>query len=244
MLTGHYIFLMQCQKIHLLCTFHLVFVEDCCYKYQHSPGNLICNPQGQPSAVVLVCNIYSPNGSDVTVRWYRSTQEHLTRVQGEFITNGYNDNITRNLLPFSSLISSHHNRIIENFNESLNGFYWCQIEVNNTCLQPSPYGRIIFNSSSENNCSSDNTVMRTHVPPLCANKVFPVSKTTATPTASCSDGTGPCNLGIVIGAPVGAVVVCILLVVLLALCLIRRKRKKQKRVDHVSHSATSEYNTE
>ena len=122
----------------------------------------------------------------MTVRWYRSTQEHLARVQGELVTSGYNDNITRNLLPFSSLISSHHNRIIENLNESLNGFYWCQIEVNNTCLQPSPYGRIIFNSSSENNCSSNNTVMHIHVPPLCANKICPVSKTTATPTASCS----------------------------------------------------------
>ena len=190
---------------------------------------------------MLVCNIYSPNGSDVTVRWYRSTQEHLARVQGELVTSGYNDNIIRNLLPFSSLISSHHNRIIENFNESLNGFYWCQIEVNNTCLQPSPYGRIIFNSSSENNCSSSNTVMRIHVPPLCANKICPVSKTTATPTASCSGGMDPCNLGTVIGAPVGVVVVvCILLVVLLVLCL-RRKRKKEKKLDHVSHS---EYNTE
>ena len=54
---------------------------------------------------------------------------------------------------FKGLISSNHSRIIKNFNESLNGFYWCQIEVNNTCLQPSPYGRVIFNSSSENSCN-------------------------------------------------------------------------------------------
>ena len=78
---------------------------------------------------MLFCGIFSPNGSDVTVRWYRSTQEHLARVQGELVANGYNeDSISlRNIHTFRGLISSHHSRIIENFNESLNGFYWCQI---------------------------------------------------------------------------------------------------------------------
>ena len=247
------------------------------------PGNLnlTCNPQGRPKPVLLGCGIYSPdcsNGSDVTVRWYRSTQEHLARVQGELVTSGCN---FKNSLPFGC----HH---MENFTASLNGFYWCQIEVNNICLQPSPYGRIIFNSSSEKNCSSINSAIHCPVQPQCANNsnrtcqvnvigntittstrslepstsisamsVTPVSMTgntiipsmestsmSATPTL-CSDGSMvPCNLGIVIGAPVGAVVVCILLVVLLVvviLCLIKRKRKKEKKVDHVSHSATSEY---
>ena len=86
-----------------------IVADDCCYYYLFSPGNLNCNPQGQPSAVVLGCSIYSPNGSDVTVRWYRSTQEHLARVQGELVTNGHNciDN-TRNLIPFRGLDLSRH----------------------------------------------------------------------------------------------------------------------------------------
>ena len=107
----------------------------------------------------------------MTVRWYRSTQEHLARVQGELVTNGYNVDTIGRLIPFRGLISSYWNRIIENFNESLNGFYWCQIEVNNTCLQPSPYGHIIFNSSSEGNCSSDNSIIHSPVQPLCATAI-------------------------------------------------------------------------
>ena len=142
----------------------------------------------------------------MTVRWYRSTQEHLARVQGELVTNGYKRNTK---FPFKGLILSHHIRIIENFNESLNGFYWCQIEVNNTCLQPSPYGRIIFNSSSERNCSIDNFVIHRPVQPLCANnsRTCPVGNTTITSTLSTSisatqypDGAVPCNLSIVTSA--------------------------------------------
>ena len=140
--------------------YHLIVAGDCCYYYRSFPSN-----QGQPSAVVLGCGIFRPNGSDVTVRWYRSTQEHLARVQGD----GYDEDYDiGGLLSFRGLFFSFHNRMIENFNESLNGFYWCRIEVNNTCLQPSPYGCIIFNSSSENNCSSDNT-LHSLVPHLCAN---------------------------------------------------------------------------
>ena len=242
--------------------YHLIVAGDCCYYYRSFPSNLTCNPQGQPSAVVLGCGIFRPNGSDVTVRWYRSTQEHLARVQGELVTNGYNeDNDIGGLLSFRGLFFSFHNRIIENFNESLNGFYWCQIEVNNTCLQPSPYGHVIFNSSSKRNCSSVNTVTHSLAQPLCANRtclivmtgntltpsmepLTSISEMSAkTPTVSHSDGKSPSIdtsiLDIVIGAPVGVVVVCILLVVLLVviiLCLM-----KEKKMDHIVHSATSEY---
>ena len=186
----------------------------------------------------------------MTVRWYRSTQEHLARVQGELVTNGYKRNTK---FPFKGLILSHHIRTIENFNESLNGFYWCQIEVNNTCLQPSPYGRIIFNSSSQRNCSIDNIVIHRPVQPLCANnsRTCPVNttgNTTITSTLSTSisatqypDGAVPCNLSIVtstlsatptalcsdgavpcnLGIVIGAVVVvCILLVVLLVVTIL------------------------
>ena len=182
----------------------------------------------------------------MTVRWYRSTQEHLARVQGELFTSGQNsvDN-TMNLIPFRGLDLSHHIRIIENFNKSLNGFYWCQIEVNDTCLQPSPYGRIIFNSSSENDCKNINTPQHHEVRPACAMNNSCQSTMTdsdTTPTMSYSDGSMvPYNLGIVIGAPVGAVVVCIMLVILLVvimiLCLIKRKRKMMDRIS----IATSEY---
>ena len=251
-------------------TLHLFLTDDCCYYYQSFPGNLTCNPQGRPSAVVLGCSIYSPNGSDVTVRWYRSTQEHLTRVQGELVTNGRNQNYyTRNMqFLFEGLILSHHIRTIENFNENLNGFYWCQIEANNTCLQPSPYGRIIFDSSSERNCSSDNIVIRP-VQPLCANnsRTCPVSNTTitstlstsmsSTPTALCSDDVVPCNLSIVtstlsetlcsdgavpcnLDIVIGAaVMVCILLVVLLVVIIhLIMRRRKEEKMNCVSHSAT------
>ena len=255
------------QHDSLISTLHLFLTDDCCYYYRFSPSNLTCNPQGHPKAVILGCSMYSPNGSDVTVRWYRSTQEHLARVQGELVTNGRNQDYIRNTqLPFKGLILSHHLRTIENFNENLNGFYWCLIEVNNTCLQPSPYGRIIFDSSSQRNCSSDNIVIHRPVQPLCANnsRTCPVGKPTTlstsiseTPTALClddavpcylsivtstlsetlcSDGAVPCNLDIVIGA---AVMVCILLVVLLVVIirLIMRRRKEEK-MNCVSHSAT------
>ena len=226
----------------------LFFVADeCCYYYRFFPDNLNCNPKGRPSAVVLGCSIYSPDGSDVTVRWYRSTQEHLTRVQGKLVTNGHDsiDNTRRDL------DISHHIRFIENFNESLNGLYWCQIEVNNTCLQPSPYGRIIFNSSSENDCKNINTPQHHEVRPACAMnnsnmscQSTMTSSDIVTPTTSYSDESfssmGPYNLDIMIGAPVGAVMVCILLVILLVviiLFLIKRKRKNEI----MSHSATLEY---
>ena len=238
------------QHDSLISTLHLFLTDDCCYYYRFSPSNLTCNPQGHPKAVILGCSIYSPNGSDVTVRWYRSTQEHLARVQGELVTNGRNQDYIRNTqLPFKGLILSHHLRTIENFNENLNGLYWCLIEVNNTCLQPSPYGRIIFDSSSQRNCSSDNIVIHRPVQPLCANnsRTCPVGKTTTlstsiseTPTALCLDDVVPCNLSIVtstlsatptalcsdgavcnLGIVIGAaVVVCILLVVLLVVMIL------------------------
>ena len=168
----------------------------------------------------------------MTVRWYRSTQEHLARVQGELVTSGRNQDYIRNTqLPFKGLILSHHLRTIENFNKNLNGFYWCQIEVNNTCLQPSPYGRIIFDSSSQRNCSSDNTVIHRPVQPLCANnsRTCPAIMTGTTMITLTP-------LGAPVGAPVGAVVVCTLLVVLLVVIILRLIRRKKE-----NNLATSEY---
>ena len=129
--------------------------------------------------------------------------------------------------------------------------------VNNTCLQPSPYGHIIFNSSSERNCSSNNIVRHSLVPPLCTNtrscsnrpsvssplptKTIMTRQTESENTtsntsmmtteySSCFGGDfgTPCDYAVIIGMSLVLIMLCILLLMSsICTCLMKKKNRRK-----------------
>ena len=137
--------------------------DGCCYHYTIVPTNVSrCNPQGLNPR--LLCAVNSPQDpfTNITVNWYRSDTENSAGINGEQI-----DNVTEKYVITSTQISDRNNENstrdginlhyfrlqIINFTASDGGYYWCQIMLNKTCLQPSPYGHIDINTSLPNGCT-------------------------------------------------------------------------------------------
>ena len=146
--------------------------DDCCYRYHTVPGNLTCNPHGRPRFVLFHCLVYAPSTAvGVRMRWYRSNSV------------GLGDNLfeVNNYLPPSGHVEEYivlsATAWIENFTSIDNGYYWCQIEVNNTCLLPSPPALITFTSRSDVTCSSVNALMIQLSPlTICADSSSPFDR--------------------------------------------------------------------
>ena len=180
----------QVSAVNMSCTaasqFHLChFADDCCYWYSAVPGNLTCNPQGQSWSIVVECTIIVPSFVGVGVRWYRSDVEELARAtRRELISvKKFDSNQSRSLIigsSFDGLFRSGANLELDDFNSTNNGYYWCQIEVNSTCLQPSPAGHILFHSTAAaNNCSNSRVG---HQSNISAHTLTNLTKMTMTTT--------------------------------------------------------------
>lgn len=135
--------------------------EACCYLYTSIPDNLTCNPQGQSRYVLLQCVLYTPNSTVGRVRWYYKSAPEKSASIVSVEDFDANTAIPVDSGPYSGLklakVSSNLN--IGAFNCSFNGYYWCQLEVNNTCFQPSPSGYVEFSSTYQNNCSSGDIIV-------------------------------------------------------------------------------------
>ena len=146
----------------ILCTIHSIQgLDDCCYIYGSVPRNdTNCVPEGEQ--LFLHYTIYNPheNFTNMTVTWYRSTTK---------------DRSTYEILPTSSEFyhyATHHSSIsiqetncslslyrdvygivINNFTSEKNGYYWCQLAVNNTFVQPSHRSWFYAGLSNSTACS-------------------------------------------------------------------------------------------
>ena len=111
----------------------------------------------------LRCEVFVPrdanNNSVGRVRWYRS----LNLVTSEDVTGVHDTQLVHSSSPFSygfltGLFRDTYSLSIRNITSSDNGYYWCQIIANETCLSPSPYVNISVRDVSYSTASTDSLV--------------------------------------------------------------------------------------
>ena len=137
-------------------------LDECCYSYASVPRNeTFCVPNGEQA--LLNCVIFHPrdNFSNLTVTWFRSTTEDMSAfdeipaTSEEYRFINFFSGIVDNSL---SLINCSHELHRDTFSLTIlrftlqkNGYYWCQLSINNTLVQPSHRAHL-----SAGNCSITN----------------------------------------------------------------------------------------
>ena len=121
-------------------------MDECCYSYASVPRNdTFCVSKGEQ--VDLHCIIINPHDSftNLTVTWFRSTTEdmsvfdEISATSNEYRSSNFNSNAVNSL----SVNCSHEVYrdtfllIINHFTRHKNGYYWCQLFINDTLVQPS-----------------------------------------------------------------------------------------------------------
>ena len=146
---------------------YIVYADSqCCYLYGSVPHNdSNCIPEN--GQFILNYIVYNPrdNFTDLTVRWFRSmdvtratssTEVIATSVSSEYIltrtqfpgavtSSTVDTNCTQGSLYKDMFLLS-----IPNFTTDKDGYYWCQIVINDTYLQPSQYAW--FYAADRNSC--------------------------------------------------------------------------------------------
>ena len=125
-------------------------LDECCYSYASIPRNdTFCVPEGEQ--VDLHCVIINPHADDnftnLTVIWSRSTTEDMSvfdkipATPEEYRFSTFVSGSVDNSL---SLINCSHGvyrdsflLTILRFTRQKNGYYWCQLSINNSLGQPS-----------------------------------------------------------------------------------------------------------
>ena len=135
---------------------------QCCYLYGSVPHNE-SNCVAEGSQLSLNFYIYNPhdNFTNMTVRWFRngnmarssSSNEEITDNQSEYMLfqdNASNPSLTIENINCSAgpLYRDIFILFINNFSSDKNGYYWCQIVVNNSISQPSQYAWFYAANSS------------------------------------------------------------------------------------------------
>ena len=127
-------------------------MDECCYIYGSVPYNdSICVPEG--SQVTLNYFIYNPHDdfTNLTVTWFRSaTEDTLSYGAIPATSEGYQymSNRANNPVTLSSSVHmgncSHQSSFrdafsltIYSFTQDKGGYYWCQLAINSTLVQPS-----------------------------------------------------------------------------------------------------------
>ena len=142
-------------------------LDQCCqYFYASSPHNESnCIPEGQQLS--LDCTIHNPRDSftNLAVRWYRSSDmsaltEDFADIQSTEYKFYYHTptmtSLRRNFTQ-GRLYATTFNLIINNFTTDKNGYYWCQILINDSFTQPSQYALFYADSNS---CLRDDPYFR------------------------------------------------------------------------------------
>lgn len=123
-------------------------IGECCYLYGSAPRNdSNCVPADDQLS--LICAIYNPRDSytNLTVTWFRSatqdTQnyEEIPTVSDHYVYRYEDHRIKKHRVGNCSLdiYEDVSNLIVVNFTRNDNGYYWCQIAINNTRTQRSPH---------------------------------------------------------------------------------------------------------
>ena len=180
-----------------------IFTGQCCYYYHGVPNNVTmmsCNPEG--STIRWNCQVYSPHdpSTDLSVKWYRSTTEEIARERGEMISEmsgKYTFSTSRASLAVNdsqSLVDGLFLNVfvltVDNFNSTVDdGYYWCQMVINDSCLEPSDFGHIALNPSVIKNCNFNSfDFIKFKMPQVCATESPSIAEVTA--TDKCTPTTG------------------------------------------------------
>ena len=181
---------------------NLIGGDDCCYLYGSVPHNdSNCVPQG--GQLTHRCTVYNPRDefTNLSVRWLRVRTEVIrgavpwptemvTYIQGAYELYEYRPptNLSRTCT-HGVLYGDTFALNIYNFTTHDNGYYWCQIVVNDSYLQPSQYAwfyadscknhtGIYFQNTNEAQCA--NATYPTIFPPVMTSPSFPTTTTTYT----------------------------------------------------------------
>ena len=137
-------------------------MDECCYSYASVPRNdTFCVPEGEQ--VYLLCAIINPHDSftNLTVTWFRSTTDDTSIFDeipvtskeytlGTFISNR-GDNLLSVINCSRAVYRDTFSLAILNFTQNKNGYYWCQISINNTLVQPSYHAQLSVGECSITN---------------------------------------------------------------------------------------------
>ena len=91
------------------------------------------------------------------VRWHRSldlvTSEEVTAATDKYVFNDLHFSELVQTGDFAGLYNDLYVLSIINISSSDNGYYWCQIISDQTCLSPSPYVNISVVTATKDKCS-------------------------------------------------------------------------------------------
>ena len=160
--------------------------DHCCYYYSTVPRNVttvLCNPEGLD--ISWGCWVHSPHedNTTLTVQWYKAALGTTDMAQGELLSERSDkyDFTTTRLPPLPIFNSSELNGLIldefiltiSNFSSSNDdGYYWCQIVVNGSCLlEPSPTRIVALSQYSMEKCDNYTynvlDFIEYDMPPIC-----------------------------------------------------------------------------
>ncbi len=120
-------------------------LDECCYSYASVPRiDTFCVPYG--GQVNLQCAIINPhdNFTNLTVTWFKSITEDIS-IFNEIPATSEGIFSSRANISVPATTCSHELYrdtfflTIHRFNRNKNGYYWCQLSINDTLVQPS-YG--------------------------------------------------------------------------------------------------------
>ena len=134
-----------------------IILDQCCYFYGSAPRNdSNCVPEGDQ--LPLNCIIYNPRDifSNLSVQWFRSRNmsalaEGIAPIPSTEYTflrqNQRNTSLQRNCTQ-GTLYADTFALIINNFTTDKNGYYWCQILINDSFTLPSQSAWFYANEST------------------------------------------------------------------------------------------------
>ena len=202
----------------------------------------------------LPCNIYVPHDNNNTplgtVNWFRSVGLKTDKMIGplEEIVGKYNITVTirkesfiDEASPFYQLYRDLYELTIRNISSSDNGWYWCEIEGNETCFDRSLFVNISVNTSissigPDSVCQS----FRYGSSPACATSTCSTTKTTPLVTLTTLPTMEPdcsidmlnskLNFGVCIVLPVlvGSLLIILMMICCIGVCIYCRKRKRRR----------------
>ena len=208
--------------------------------------------------MVLQCGVLVPpdNYTSATVSWYRSTDVGQVQIRNDRVLYLIEEEIATQTREFNisgvqTFFLNKYILSVLNFTSSDNGLYWCEVQVNDTALLPSPaaYVTVIGASGIEclvgqfyttldvseiicaENCTSNFlelplTMNSTSYVVIPSPTASPNTVTSPTAPTTSDMPTIPAWVGIVAPAAGGSVllVVCCLLLACCCCCVCRRRR--------------------
>ena len=261
--------------LHAVKFAHNKVLSDCtdcqsCYLYGSVPRNdTNCVPEG--SQVSLLYIVYNPRDpfTNLMVKWFRSSSDVTSAMEvspsesDEYFFLRHNSSTSTRNSPCGPLYSDRFSLYISNFTTDKNGYYWCQILINGSFLQPSQHAwfyaddsnlcvrQFYFRTAEKAQCARVyqatnvyplNPIMSTIIPSSSTVSTYSTSSvvilyTFPTTTRNITELLGYTNSAVylyIIGTLIGLVLILGIIVIILLISYIYKcQRKKVGQFMHV-----------